>query len=207
MEELVTHLSAAAVWLRQLAVAAERPAVPVELEQVCDELSGQASRISGLAETLAEVDNIITEERPLARTFGGTEPWGFAAYGADTDKTRYGKRLSTVLTHHQVAALARPDTPWRADQAEPGIPYLEGLDGLPELDRWESKRADKRRAAEREKRIREQTRAEPCTTCGAEPGRECQTRTGRLAEMPHQARRQAAVATIDGTAEPAAASA
>ncbi|MGH9058821.1 MAG: zinc finger domain-containing protein [Acidimicrobiales bacterium] len=48
-----------------------------------------------------------------------------------------------------------------------------------------------------EARIRTQTRQEPCTSCGAEPGRACQTRTGRLAEIDHQPRRQAAVATVD----------
>ncbi|SEB43861.1 hypothetical protein SAMN04489727_1749 [Amycolatopsis tolypomycina] len=197
LEELATHLSAAAVWLRQLGIAAERPAVPVEFNQLCEELGTVGNRLAGLAETVAEVDAIITEERPLARTFGGTEPWGFAAYGVDPTQTKYGKRLSTVLTHHQIKALTRSDAPWRADHAEPGVSYLDGLDGLPGLGTWESKRAAERRAAEREQRIREQTRNESCTTCGAQPGRDCQTRTGRLAEMPHQGRRQSAVATID----------
>jgi hypothetical protein len=196
LEELATHLSAAAVWLHQLAVAAERPAVPVELEQICDELARTAAQLTRTAETVAEVDGIVTDERPLARGFG-SEPWGFAAHGADPDRKQYGKRLSTVLTPHQICSLARLDTPWRADQAEPGVAYLDGLDGLPGLERWESQRGAKRRAAEREARIRTQTRQEPCTSCGAEPGRACQTRTGRLAEIDHQPRRQAAVATVD----------
>jgi hypothetical protein len=201
LDELAVHLSAAATWLRQLAIAAERPAVPVELGQLCDELDGAASRLASSAETVAEIDTIISDEQPLAPTFGGTEPWGFAAYGADPDKKRFGKQLSTVLTHWQIRSLARDDRPWRADHAVEGIPYLAGLDGLPGLDRWESARAAKRRAADRERRILAQTLQEPCDTCGAQPGRECQTRTGRVAELAHQVRRRAAVATVD-RAEP-----
>lgn len=196
LDELKVNLSALAVWLRQLAIAAERPATPVELDEVCGELDRMASDLTRSAERIAEVDAIITDERPLMRSFG-SEPWGFAAHGLDPDKSRYGKRLSTVLTHHQIIALARTDSPWRANQAEPGIAYLEGLDGLPGLERWESQRGAKRRAKEREERILKQTIKEPCPSCGAEPDRGCQTKTGRLAELAHQPRRQAAVAVVD----------
>lgn len=197
LEELAVQMSAAAVWLRQLAIAAETPAVPVELEDICDELDRSANDLARKAERVAEVNGIIADERPLHRMFNGTEPWGFAAHGVDPDKTRYGKRLSTVLTHHQISALARPDMPWRADQAAPGISYLDGLDGLPGVERWESRRGAKRRAQEREARIFQQTRQIQCPSCGAEPGRECQTKTGRVAELSHQPRRQAAVVLVD----------
>ncbi|GHH57624.1 zinc finger domain-containing protein [Lentzea cavernae] len=197
LEELSIHLSAAAVWLRQLAIAAETPSVPVELEEFCDDLDRAANELVRKAERVAEVNGIIADEKPLHRKFNGSEPWGFAAHGADPDKTRYGKKLSTVLTHHQIVALARPDMPWRSDQTEPGIAYLDGLDGLPGLDRWESKRGAKRRAQEREQRILATTRQTPCPSCGAEPNRECRTKTGRVAELSHQPRRQAAVAHVD----------
>lgn len=196
LEELAVHLSAAAVWLRQLAIAAERPSIPVELDEVCGELDRKASDLARTAEQIAEVDAIITDEKLLARKFG-SEPWGFAAHGLDPDRTTYRKRLSTVLTHHQIVALARPDSPWRADQAEPGVAYLDGLDGLPGLDRFESQRGARRRAQEREQRILEQTRQLLCPSCGAEPDRDCRTKTGRVAELSHQPRRQAAVAVVD----------
>lgn len=196
LEELSTQLSAAAVWLRQLAIAAERPSVPVELDEVCRDLDRMADELARVGGHIAEVDAIIVDGKPLARTFG-SEPWGAAAHGLDPDKTKYGKRLSTVLTHHQIVALARPDSPWRADQAEPGVPYLKGIAGLPGLDRWESQRGAKRRAKEREQRIFAQTRLESCPSCGAEPKGECRTKTGRLAEVSHRPRRQAAIATID----------
>lgn len=197
MEEIVTQLSAAAVWLRQLAVAAERPVVPVELGKLCDELDQMASRLDSNAEALAEVDVIITEDRPLMPTFAGVEPWGAAAHGADPDKTKFGKQLSTVLSPWQIRALARDDMPWRAEQAVELTSYRAGLEGLPGLDRWESPRAVRRRAEQRERRIRQQSRQEPCTSCGTAPGSQCRTKTGRLADVDHQARRRAAIAAID----------
>lgn len=196
LEELAVHLSATAVLLRQLAIATERPAVPVELDELCGDLDRIADDLARKAETIAEVEAIIADEKPLARRFG-SEPWGFAAYGLDPERTIYRKRLSTVLTHHQITALARPDSPWRADQAEPGISYLEGLDGLPDLDRFESQRGARRRAREREDRILKLTTELPCPSCGAEAGRSCTTKTGRVAELSHQPRRQAAVAHVD----------
>jgi hypothetical protein len=199
LEELATHLSAASVWLRQLAIAIERPAIPVELDELCGDLDRAAGELARSAERIAEVDAIITDELPLARTFG-SEPWGYAAHGLDPDKTKYGKRLSTVLTHHQIIALGRTDSPWRADQAVPGVAYLDGLDGLPGLDRFESQRGARRRAKEREQRILEQMLKQPCPSCGAEPDRGCKTKTGRMAELSHQPRRQAAIAAVDAAA-------
>lgn len=196
LEEFATELGAAAVWLRQLAVAGERPQVPVNLEAMLERLDSMARELTGFAEEVAETNAIIEEGRPLMRSFG-SEPWGAAAYGADPDRSQYGKRLSTVLSDRQIRALARPDSPWAADHAEPGISYLDGLDGLPELHRWESPRAVKRRAREREERIQAETGRQPCPTCGAEPDRECRTKTKRVAQTPHEKRRAAAVAVVD----------
>ncbi|RJQ66160.1 hypothetical protein D5S17_35630 [Pseudonocardiaceae bacterium YIM PH 21723] len=196
MGEFAAHLDAAGVWLRQLAVAGERPDVPVELEDMLARIDRLAQDLKEMAGTAAEVDNTITDERPLAPGFRD-EPWGAAAFGADPDRTRYGKTLSTVLTYRQILSLARSDTPWAAEQARPGISYLAGLEGLPDLDRWESKRGTARRAAERESRITAQVLRESCDSCGAAAGKNCSTRTGRLTEAAHQPRRKAAVATIE----------
>jgi hypothetical protein len=145
------------------------------------------------AEAIAGADRIITDRVALARFFGVDQPWGARAHGSD--RAVHGKRLSTVLTHWQICHLAEASTmPWRDQQ--PGIPYLDGLVGLPGLDRWESPRAARRRAAERERRIREQAAREFCRTCEVREG-PCRTKTGRLAEMFHKPRLAAAVKQVD----------
>ncbi|MDB4873516.1 MAG: hypothetical protein JWL97_4520, partial [Gemmatimonadales bacterium] len=45
LSELATELDAAAVWLRQLARAAETPLIPVELGEMCDQLDQAAERL------------------------------------------------------------------------------------------------------------------------------------------------------------------
>lgn len=202
LDELAVHLSALAVWTRQLSVAAERPAVPVELKEVCVELDGMADRLAERAEVIADVDRIITDRVPLAPTFSGHEPWG--ARAAETAPGEYNKRLSIVLTHWQVRHLAEwqarserqhPKSPAEAD----GIPYLDGLAGLPGLDSWESARAAERRARDRAKAIAEQTLRETCTSpgCNAGPSEHCRTKTGRLAEQSHTPRIRTATAVVD----------
>lgn len=195
LDEVVVALSAAATWLQQVAIAAERPAVPVELEEICGDLHRTADDLTRTAKTLAEVDAVITDRTPLMRTFG-KEPWGAAAHGLDRDE--FGKRLSTVLTPRQILGLARTDSPWRFEQAEPGIAYLDGLDGLPDLDRWESQRGARRRAAEREERILAETTKHACPTCQAKPDAPCKTKNGWVSDKAHQPRRKAAIAVVDG---------
>lgn len=54
LDEIAVHLNAAAVWLRQLAVAAETPNVPVDLgRNLCDELDSMARRSKSTARTSA----------------------------------------------------------------------------------------------------------------------------------------------------------
>ncbi len=193
LTELATELGAVAVWLRQLAIAAETPAVPVELGDMCDQLDQTAADLSRKAEVIADVDQIITERRPLRPFFPTREPWGLRAHGSDRDK--WGKRLSTVLSHRQINSLALADMPWRDE--EPGITYLDGIAGLPGLDAWESPRAARRRAAARAKAIDALARQILCPTCSAPAGRDCTTKTGRLAEQLHRPRVAAATTDYD----------
>lgn len=210
LDELAVHLSALAVWTRQLSVAAETPAVPVELRDLCEQLDRMADQLTDQAGTVADVDRIITDQAPLAPFFNGREPWG--ARAAETEPGQYHKRLSTVLTPRQIRHLAewqratgllgaRPARPQRQLPKSPaeadGIPYLDGLAGLPGLDAWESARAGERRARDRAAAIAEQTLRETCESCNAGPGEHCRTKTGRLAEQSHQPRIRTATAVID----------
>lgn len=194
LDELAVELDAIAVRLRELAVAAERPAVPVELRKICEQLDGTASSLDQLATSLAQTDAIIAGEQPLSPFFERDRPWGFRALNAKPDSL--GRRPSTVLSNWQICALANRQT-WDDDQ--PGIPYLEGLAGLPDLDSWESSRAAERRQAERALAIQQAAAREPCTTCGAAAGNPCVTRTGRVAEMFHRPRLAVGTAAVDRT--------
>ncbi|MCX9193162.1 hypothetical protein C3Y87_17480 [Carbonactinospora thermoautotrophica] len=199
LDQLAVDLNGAAVWLRQLALAAERPDVPIELGELCDELDRTAKHLEEMSQVIAEVDRIITERVPLKPFFPGREPWGARAHRADPDRQTWPKRLSTVLTHWQIRSLAREDMPWRDE--EPGIPYLDGLAGLPDLENWESPRAARRRAAERLDAIQAQALRESCERCDAGPGQPCRTSTGRLAEAYHRPRIHRATAVVDGRAD------
>ncbi|MFG2000398.1 hypothetical protein ACGFNU_14715 [Spirillospora sp. NPDC048911] len=143
------HLNAAATWLRQLAIAAERPGVPVELgDNVCARPALFGDELARLSNDVAETDQIITDDRPLKPflSMHNREPWGSRAYGEDP--ATWGKRLSTVLSMRQILMLAREDEePWRNN--EPGISYLDGIKDLPGIDDWVSKRAADRLARAR----------------------------------------------------------
>ncbi|MDB4873450.1 MAG: hypothetical protein JWL97_4454, partial [Gemmatimonadales bacterium] len=167
-----------------------------------DQLDQAAERLVEKAAVVAEVDAIIAEGRPLRPFFSGQQPWGARAHGSD--RAEFGKRLSTVLSHWQINHLAADmaadmGMPWRDEQ--PGISYLDGIEGLPGLEVWESPRAARRRAAERQAAIAVQTLREPCSSCTAAPGNPCMTNGGRLAETPHRPRVTAATRVIDGAGE------
>ncbi|MEV7805078.1 hypothetical protein AB0O28_19215 [Microbispora sp. NPDC088329] len=194
LDDLAVQLDAIAVWARSLAIEAETPRVPIELgDNVCDRLDAIGKELAGLARDVAKADQVISEWHPLRPFLHANEPWGARAHGSDRDK--WGKRLSTVLSLRQILWLASDDLPWRDEQ--PGIPYLEGLQGLPGLEEWESPRAARRREAERQAAIQKQALQEHCDSCKAEPGRQCVTRNGRVAEMFHRPRIVAATATVD----------
>ncbi|MGW3346766.1 zinc finger domain-containing protein [Nonomuraea rubra] len=195
LDDLAVQLDAVAVWLRQLALAAERPAVPVELgENVCQRLDALAKELAELGRDVAKVDIIISEQQPLRPHLHANEPWGARAHGSD--RTEWGKRLSTVLSLRQILWLAADaNMPWRDE--EPGIPYLAGLAGLPGLEDWESPRAAARRTAERLAAIDKQALQEECDSCSAGAGKHCRTKNGRYAEAFHRPRIRAAAATVD----------
>ncbi|MGI5292933.1 hypothetical protein ACQEVF_57815 [Nonomuraea polychroma] len=194
LDELAVHLSAAAVWLRQLAVAAETPATPLELgENVSAPLDRMADELAKLGDDIARVDDIISNWQPLRPYLHQREPWGTRAHGSD--RNTWGKRLSTVLSLRQLLYLAAADQPWLDE--EPGIAYLDGIKGVPGLEEWESVRAAKRREAARQAAILAQARQEHCTTCQAIPGVLCRTRNGHLADSMHKPRLAAATAVVD----------
>ncbi|RCG17908.1 hypothetical protein DQ384_39380 [Sphaerisporangium album] len=194
LDELAVHLDAVAVLLRQLAVAAETPAVPIELgDNLCERLDSMAKDLEVLGRDVGRADTIITEFQPLRPFMPDRAPWGVRAHGSDRDK--WGKRLSTVLSLRQILAQAAEDLRWRDE--EPGIPYLAGLDGLPGLEEWESVRAARRRAAAREAAIQAEARQQRCSTCRAMAGTYCRTKNGHLAGTFHKPRLAAATKTVD----------
>ncbi len=194
LDELAVHLNAAAVWLRQLALAAETPTVPIELgANVSDRLDTIAAELAKLGHDVAQADVVIAEWQPLRPYLPNREPWGARAHGSDRDK--WGKRLSTVLSLRQVLVLVADDLLWRDE--EPGIAYLDGLNGIPGLEEWESPRAARRRAAARQAAIQAQAKQEECTTCQAIPGTHCRTKNGHVAETFHKPRIALATRVVD----------
>lgn len=197
LDELAVQLNAAAVWLRDLAIAAERPDVPVELgDNVCQRLASLGDELARLGTDVAETDQIISEDRPLKPflSMHGCEPWGSRAHAEDP--AVWGKRLSTVLSMRQILMLARQDEePWRNN--EPGISYLDGIKDLPGIEEWVSKRAADRLARVRDAAIQAQAKQERCTTCEAVAGTWCRTKNGRVAESFHRPRLKAATTIVD----------
>ncbi|WP_433330093.1 hypothetical protein [Spirillospora sp. CA-294931] len=214
LDELAVHLNAAALWLRQLAIAAETPDVPVDLGgNVCDYLDSQAKQLSNLSERVAQLDQTIADRVPLASTLPDGAPWGARAHQARDE--RPDARLVIIPTMEQVLGLVRwhqatrvfGDLPARPARQRPpsplltnGIPYLDGLADLPDLEHWESPRAARRREAQRQAAIQGQALQEDCSTCQAAPGAHCRTRNGRIAEAVHRPRINAATHTIDDAA-------
>ncbi|MFI6883954.1 hypothetical protein [Streptosporangium canum] len=87
LDELAVHLDAAQVWLRQLALAAETPAVPIELgANVCDRLDAMAEELGRLGQDIAQADAVISAWQPLRPYLPNREPWGARAHGSDRDK-------------------------------------------------------------------------------------------------------------------------
>ncbi|MFE9099792.1 zinc finger domain-containing protein [Actinomadura geliboluensis] len=209
LDELAVHLNAAAVWLRQLAVAAETPAVPVDLgKNLSDELDHMARRLEEAGFDVGELDAVITSRTPLAPTLPDGSPWGARAVDADASRAKpvviatMRQILGMARWHQQTRTLvelpARPQRQRTPSPAAPdGIPYLDGIDGVPGLEQWESPRAAERRARARAAAIQVQARQTQCTTCDAAPGDPCRTKTNRVAETYHRPRVTAATAVID----------
>ncbi|MER5325916.1 hypothetical protein [Streptosporangium roseum] len=129
----------------------------------------------------------------LKRSTPNREPWGARAHGSD--RQQWGKRLSTVLSLHQLLALVSDDLPWRDE--EPGIAYLDGLNGIPGVEEWESPRAARRQAAARQAAIQAQAQQERCSTCQAIAGAHCRTENGHIADAYHRPRITRATQVVD----------
>ncbi|ACZ87575.1 hypothetical protein [Streptosporangium roseum] len=194
MDELAVHLDAARVWLRQLALAAETPTVPIELgANICDRLDAMAEEPGRFGQNLARADTVISAWQPLRPYLPNRESWGARAHGSD--RQQWGKRLSTVLSLHQLLAPVSDDLPWRDE--EPGIAYLDGLNGIPGVGEWESARAARRRAAARQAAIQDQAQQERCSTCQAIAGTHRRTENGHIADAYHKPRITRATQVVD----------
>ncbi|GAA1613355.1 hypothetical protein GCM10009733_006810 [Nonomuraea maheshkhaliensis] len=197
LDELAVHLNAASIWLRDLAIAAERPDTPIELgDNVCQRLATLSDELAQLGEDIAEADTIISEHRPLKPhlSMHKREPWGSRAHGEDP--ATWGKRLSTVLSLRQILMLARQDhEPWGNQEA--GIAYWDGIKDLPGIEDWVSKRAADRLAQARTTAIQAQAQRERCDTCQAPAGVLCRTKNGHVAESFHKPRLKAATVVVD----------
>ncbi|MFI6883958.1 hypothetical protein [Streptosporangium canum] len=100
-----------------------------------------------------------------------------------------------MLSLRQVLALVSEDLPWRDE--EPGLAYLDGLNGIPGLEEWESPRAARRQAAARQAAIQAQARQEVCSTCQAIADTHCRTKNGHIADAVHKPRLAAATQVVD----------
>lgn len=191
VEELAVHCSAAAVWLAQLARAAETPATAVELEEDINALRQDAARLRQRAERLSKLAQIIDGDLPLAATFPRGDAWGAAAMDADRDD--YGGP-AVIPTANQLLHLAGTSA-----YATTTTTYPAGMAGVPAslLTSWESKTAQERRRLERARAIGEETLRIGCERCGAGSGEHCRTSTGRFAEQAHSSRQREAQANVD----------
>ncbi|MER7968082.1 hypothetical protein ABTX35_03545 [Streptomyces sp. NPDC096080] len=191
VDELAVHCSAVAVWVDQLARAAEAPATPVELADDIDSLRREAAALRDHAKRMQRVARIIDGDVPLALGFMGGDRWGAAAM--NTDRKDYGGP-AIIPTANQLLLLAR-DAPC----AEKTVTYLEGMAGVPNslLLTWESKTAQERRRRERDAAVQAEELRVGCETCDAGPEERCRTKTGRVAELSHTGRRRTAEANVD----------
>jgi len=187
MEEIAVQLSALAVWLRQLARAAETPAVPVEMADWIGSWQRTAKDLDHYVEQVGAVAEAVEGEAPLASVFLGGKPWGVEAAGQPRDE--FGP-APVVLTVNQVWHL-RHQAQMYPDQ--PTVTYREHIGPVAG---FESKHAAERRAAEHAKALREATLATACPRCQAAPGTSCRTNTGRLSEVFHKPRTAAAEEAI-----------
>lgn len=179
MDEMAVQLSAIAVWLRQLARAAETPAVPVELHEWIESWEGTARSLARYAENVGTVADAVEGEAPLATAFLGGKPWGAEAAGQLRDE--FGP-APVVLTVNQVWHLRNQA------QMHPDGPTVTYREQIGPVEGFESKHAASRRAAERAVALREVTLATVCPRCEAGPGSPCRTNTGRLSEVFHKPR-------------------
>jgi len=192
VDELAVHCSAAAVWLDQLARAAETPDTPVELADDIEAMRREAGHLRDRATRLHQVARIIDGDLPLAPSFGrGGDTWGAAAL--DTDREDFGGP-AIIPTANQLLHLAG-----NAPYAERTLTYPEGMTGVPGslLKSWESKTAQQRRAGERAEAIRQEVLRIECERCGAGSGEPCRTKNGRAAEQAHTPRQREAEANVD----------
>lgn len=187
LDELVVQLSAVGVWLRQLARAAETPAVPVELADWIQSWESTARSLDQYADQVRTVAESVEGDAPLATAFLGGKPWGIEAVGQPRDE--FGP-APVVLTVNQVWHL-RQQAQMHPDQ--PTVTYREHIGPV---EGFESKHAAGRRAAERAAALREATLATACPRCQAAAGASCRTNTGRLSEQFHKPRTAAAEETM-----------
>ncbi|MDT0435634.1 MULTISPECIES: zinc finger domain-containing protein [Streptomyces] len=191
LDELAVHCSAAAVWLDQLARAAETPDTPVELADDIDCLRREATTLRDRAGRLQRIARIIDGDVPLATGFAAGDRWGAAAM--NTDRETYGGP-AIIPTANQLLLLARD-----ASYAENTVTYPEGMAGVRKslLLSWESKTAQERRRRERDAAVQEEELRIECESCDAGAQQRCRTKTGRLAELTHKVRRRTAEANVD----------
>lgn len=191
VDEIAVQCSAVAVWLDQLARAAETPETPVELEHDIDSLRQEARTLRERAERLSTVARILEGDLPLAAKFVRGDAWGAAAL--DTDREDFGGP-AIIPTANQLLHLAGA-----AAYASETLTYPEGMAGVPSslLLSWESKTAQERRRRERASAIAEEVLRIECEPCGAGRGDQCRTKTGRVAEQVHRSRRREAEANVD----------
>ncbi|MEV4560037.1 hypothetical protein AB0K51_24020 [Kitasatospora sp. NPDC049285] len=204
LEEITLHLSGAGVLLAQLARAAETPDQPVELADLIDPLNRHAKELAAFAKMARHLTAIVAGDVPLAATMPDGARWGAAARGEERRESFGGPAV--VPTIRQLEMLADrvaahdPDAPgWRQDrfgQETKRITFPEAMLGVTFV---ESKAARARRAAERERAIRQEVLETACPSpkCGAERGDHCRTSTGRISEQPHKGRLDEATASVD----------
>ncbi|MEU6340270.1 hypothetical protein ABZ883_04875 [Streptomyces sp. NPDC046977] len=192
IDELAVHLSAVVLRLRELALAAEDPATPVELEATIEALMTSAKGVNEHAQRMAHLARIVDGDVPLSRRFrNSNDPWGAAAL--NTDREDFGGP-AVIPTQWQLLTLANVEF-----DPEPKTTYPEAMEGVPRsvLASWESKSTRARRQRERDAAVATEVLAIPCERCEAQPGSRCKTKTGWEAEQAHAGRQREAEARVD----------